>query len=220
MRLSEYKVFIFDMDGVLLDSLYYKALSFVEALKKYGIEAKIEDVIKFIGMSRWDIGKALIEKFGLKIPLEELVETRMKILEKLRKNINYTPCAKDILQFLKSRGKILILATSSNKSSLYEEIPHLIDLFDRIVTSDDVTNSKPDPEIYEKAVKGFNKDESIVIEDSPYGIIAAKKAGLKCIGVLGGYRSVEDLKKAGADYIVKDLCELYDKISKEYINGA
>jgi len=203
------------MDGVLLDSLYYKALSFVEALKKYEIEAKIEDIIKYMGMSRWDIGKALIEKFNLETPLEEFVEIRMEILQKLRKNINYAPCAKEILRFLRSKGKILILATSSNKSSLYEEIPQLIEYFHRIITSDDVKNSKPDPEIYEKAVEGFNKYESIVIEDSPYGIMAAKRAGLKCIGVLGKHRSPEDLKSVGADYIVKDLCKLYEIIKKE-----
>lgn len=216
MSLSKFKVFIFDMDGVLIDSLFYKALSFVEALKKFGVDISVEDVIKYMGMSRWDIGRALIEKFNLDISLEELVETRMKILEKFRESITYTRCAKELLQFLKSKGKILVLATSSNKNSVFKEIPHIIEFFDRIITSDDVKRSKPHPEIYEKAVCGFNKDESIVIEDSPYGIIAAKRAGLRCVGVVGRYRSSNDLIEAGVDYVVKDLCELYEIIKKDY----
>ncbi|MCD6503045.1 MAG: HAD family phosphatase [Euryarchaeota archaeon] len=212
MDLCKKKVFIFDMDGVLIDSNKIKARSFAFALRRFGVNIKEEEILKYMGMSRWEIAKAIIRDYNLKISVEELVKVRMEILEDLRKNIKPFPCVKDLLNLLKSLGKTLVLATSSDRASVLRELRDLLDIFDKVVTSDEVSKSKPDPEIYIKASQDFKKELCVVIEDSPHGILAAKRAGLYCIAVANGYRDPSTLMKAGADLVLEDICSLYWEI--------
>jgi len=215
MMILRKKVFIFDMDGVLIDSNRIKARSFSIALRSFGVSVSEEEIMKYMGMSRWDIARVLINEYGLKVDVNDLVEIRMKILDELRAYINPFPCARGLLNLLRSLGKKLILATSSDRESTFKELGKLANLFDRIVTSDDVKKTKPDPELYIKASSGFDRSLCVVIEDSPYGIIAAKRAGIDVIAVMNGYRNRSVLVKSGADLVLDDICSLYQILLKE-----
>lgn len=85
--------------------------------------------------------------------------------------------------------------------------PGLDEYFDIIVTMEDVKEAKPNPRIFQLAAEklGVKPEECIVIEDSIHGIKAGKTAGMKVIGVQTGFRTQEELEKAGADLVVEDL---------------
>jgi HAD superfamily hydrolase (TIGR01509 family) len=87
------------------------------------------------------------------------------------------------------------------------------DLFDALVTGDDVTRNKPDPEIFQKAAKklGVNPEDCIVIEDAISGLQAARKAGMTSIGVTSAF-SREEIAQGDPDHVVDSLEEAFHVI--------
>lgn len=215
MKDKNVKAVIFDIDGTLIDSNEAHAETFVKAFDKYGKTVRFEDVQCLIGMGADDILEKYlsdeeIEKFG-----EDLKEYRKNIyLKEYLPKLKTFPKLRELFEKIKSDGKKIALATSASEEELekYHKKLNLSDLYEEETNADDAEEAKPEPDIFQaalKKLKNVNKHEAVVIGDTPYDATAARKAGLKIIGVTSGGWSREKLKNEGCVEVYADIGEIY-----------
>lgn len=218
------KAVIFDVDGTLLDSNAAHADSFVKAFKKFGKDAPLEQIKCLIGMGADDIlekylSKGEIEEFG-----EDLKEYRKKIfLDQYLPYVNVFPKLRELFEKIKSDEKKIALASSAGEEELekYREKLGISDLYEEETNADDAEEAKPEPDIFQAAMrklKGVKKSEAIVVGDTPYDAIAAKKAGLRIIGVTSGGWSREKLLSEGCAEVYQGIAEIFGEYENSLIN--
>jgi HAD superfamily hydrolase (TIGR01509 family) len=123
------------------------------------------------------------------------------------------PEVRDLFEALRADGKRLVLASSAKKDEIavYKRIADIADLVSIEVSADDVDQSKPHPDIFESALKKLGTlrpAEAVTIGDAPYDAQAARKIGLRTIGLLCGGFAESDLRKAGCAAIGRDPATL------------
>ena len=193
--------FVFDMDGVLLDSesVYEKAWRVVAD------EMGLCDIDSFhkkcLGVSKDAVLDMFFEKYG-NVGDGDFFWKRTSdwSMDFMNKNGVPEKCgAKIVLDFLKSKKIPVALATSSEKSFAEKLLikAGLLDFFDAIVFGDEVSNAKPDPEIYNVSCRklGLEAKKCVAVEDSPNGIKSANAAGLKCVMVPDRIPADDETKK-------------------------
>jgi HAD superfamily hydrolase (TIGR01509 family) len=186
------KGIIFDCDGVLLDSepIFAKATDIM--MKAYGLDLDLSVLPDGNGTTVTHFCEILLKHFPqIGIPLDKLVKDYYYYSDQLLMSDDLKPMEgiKRFCQEQYEKGLRLSVASSSpayyvmHKLRLFGIEPY----FDHIVSADDITHSKPHPEIYLKAIgkSGLEKQELIAIEDAPNGIRAAKEAGLYVVGFKG-----------------------------------
>jgi beta-phosphoglucomutase len=204
---------ILDWDGTLADTKKVAVASFQTVLKSLKINVTDQFIIKRMGTSAREIFKDILKDTGKNFDdeiLQDLVKKRIKAEINLSGEVKLNECALHILGSLKTSFK-LALATMNNGAV----ITHLLDslgiglYFDVVLSADDVQKSKPDPEIFLKCASrlDLSPDCCAVIEDSIFGVEAAKHSGMKCIAVTTGAYSKEELEKKNADLVVSTLCK-------------
>jgi len=186
------KGIIFDCDGVLLDSepLFTKAMDIM--VEAYGLDLDLSLLPDANGTTVEYFCRIVLDLFPqIDVPLEKLVRDYYYYSDLLLMSDDLKPMEgiRDFCKYQYEMGMQLSIASSSpayyvrHKLKLFQ-----IDrYFDHIVTADDITHSKPHPEIYQKAIErsGLSKNQLIVIEDAPNGIASAKAAGLYVVGFKG-----------------------------------
>lgn len=206
------KGIIFDMDGVLVDSEPAMFKSAIAALKRFGVEAKPEDFIPYVGTGeRSFLGNVSI-KYGVEYTdkmKDYAYEIYCNIVDDeiiLFENIY------EVLKTLKDRGHKIAVASGADKVKVdanikASRIPR--DIFDCIITGSDITKNKPNPEIFLKAAEGLGIDPQncIVVEDAISGIKGAKAGGMKCLAISSSFDN-ETLFNAGADCVGKHIAAL------------
>lgn len=181
---STIKAVVFDMDGVIFDSekIYHK--SWLMMMPKYNITGVEEIFPKMMGASATDIEKLFKSVYGDDFPFWEYrSDVRAQISEIIsRDGLEMKKGVLETLEFLKENNYPVALATSTSRESVESHLKNagIRKYFDFIVTGDEVTNSKPDPEIYLKACKaiGVLPENAVAVEDSFNGIRSAYKAGM------------------------------------------
>jgi len=185
------KAFIFDLDGVIVDTAKYHYLAWRELAHHLGFDFTKEQNEQLKGVSRVRSLEILLNIGN--VQLDE--ETKSKLL--LEKNEQYLeyiakmdhseilPGIEQLLQFLKKKKIPFALGSASKNARLILETLDLIDLFDAIVDGNDVSTAKPDPEVFLIAAEKLKADPSdcIVIEDAQAGIEAANSARMTSIGI-------------------------------------
>jgi len=209
---------ILDLDGTLINSLKVYDEVHKKILEKYNI--KLDGALDNFGMPPQEIIYNIINKYNLNIQIEDLKkEFEDIILNEYIEKIKFNPGAKQILNYFKDKKYKMAIFTSNTRRLTIEILKylHIYNLFDIIITSDDVKQTKPDPEGYIKILKGFSvlPNEILAIEDSIYGVIAAKRAGINVIGVASGVNKKRELISAGASMAFKNLKELYNYLIEE-----
>ena len=212
---------IFDMDDLMINSYPVHIRAADEALKKYGHSlSEIPENIRrgFLGKPVMDSVKAVIEYFKLQVTTEELYAEREKIfLELIKDRIEPMPGLFKIIEILEKEKMDTAIGSSGTRDyiKLVLEKLNLSDKFKIIVSCEDVEKGKPDPGVFLTAAERLDKmpEECLVLEDATNGIEAAKKAGMKAIGVRNPYTLKQDLSKA--DIVVESL----DEITAEMIRG-
>jgi beta-phosphoglucomutase len=210
------KAVIFDMDGVIVDSMPYHFLAWYEALRPFGIRLGCFEVYAREG-ERWEKTlKDLLANADIKptkLVLGRIFRLRQKIFKKYFKRFIFKG-AGQFLECLKNKGYLLGLVTGTPKQEVQRILPARIKrLFDCIVSGDSVHNGKPHPEPYLKAARllGVKQSECVVVENAPLGIESGKKAGMFCIAVTTSLPA-QYLKEA--DMVVDELAEITGVIEK------
>lgn len=199
---------LWDLDGTLIDSTDYHWRAWQETVKEEGYFLSRETFISCFGQRSETAVYTYCRKDLPLADAQRIVENKqLRYREIIRtKGIELIPNAKTLLLGLKRNGWKQALATSASAKDV-EVILSVLDLhnhFDTWVSSENVKESKPSPEIFLLAANRLKvlPENSIVVEDSAVGIEAARKAEIKSIGVLSSHKTLE------ADYLVKNLSEL------------
>ena len=186
------KGIIFDCDGVILDSepLFTKAFEMQKA--PYAFPLKERDPAELIGTTLWESCRIVLQDNPqIDKTLDEFLAEHLHLINLVLMGDDLVPMD-GFVEFVKeqySKGKKLAVASSSPKDYVLHKLKlfGVEDCFSVVISGDDISRSKPDPEIYEVAVErlGLPKEEIIAIEDAYYGIKSAKAAGLYTVGFKG-----------------------------------
>ncbi|MDH7602355.1 MAG: HAD family phosphatase [Armatimonadota bacterium] len=199
---------IFDMDGVLADTEPLHGECFVRAFASFGILTTLEDYRQAVTLGGSTVRDYFLRLGGDPSDWDRVKGLKDSYLEQMiaRKDV-LTPGTKNLLQVLRSSGIKTAVATSARRRSLDIILtPYgLHEYFDVLVTKDDTGTEKPDPQLYLIAAQKLNVDPQncVAIEDSPRGIIAAVRAGMRCIAV--PTPSTADADFSMADLVVPSL---------------
>lgn len=211
----------FDMDGVIFDSMPHHAKAWDIVMAKHGLNFTAHDCYLQEGRT----GQSVIDECYLKQYGRHAERAEWEAIYGEKTDMFHAlggaapiPHIQEVLNLLQERGVEIWIVTGSGQESLFANLDtHFPGIFhrDRMVTALDVTKGKPDPEPYLKAWQksGYAKEDCMVVENAPLGIIAGKGAGLYTIGVNTGILSREDLLKAGADMVLNDMQELYEMLA-------
>jgi HAD superfamily hydrolase (TIGR01509 family) len=209
---------IFDMDGVIVDTEPVHHYAYNQHFKQLNIEVTPELYASFTGNSTKNIFEKLKVQFQLEQDVQTLVETKRNLFNDAfdqKEDLYLLDGVEALIKELYENGMQLILASSSAKVTI-DRIFNRFGLhpyFSHLVSGEDFTHSKPHPAIFEHAVLLSNtpKENCIVIEDSTNGILAAKAAGIYCIGYDSFHSKMQDYSKA--DKVISDFKALsFDSI--------
>ena len=210
------KAVIFDLDGTLVDSVNYHAEAWVKAFKEYGYDFSHETLSQQIGKgSEFIVGELLSSEEAEKLH-SDIAQYRKKYYQdNLLEKVQPFPKVKELFEAIKADNIKIVLASSARKETIehYKQLLKIEDLIEGATSTDEVEKSKPEPDIFRTALDkldGISADEVIVVGDSPYDAIAAKKIDITTIGLLGGGFSEDTLKEAGCVAIYKDPADLLD----------
>lgn len=210
------KAVLFDMDGVLFDSMPNHAYAWSHAMTRYGLQMTPEEVYMNEGRTGSSTINLLAQRFWGR---DATGEEKQQIYEAKSRVFNTLPEAKPMpgalktLQAVKAKGLQIVLVTGSAQTSLLERLErHYPGFFrqDLMVTGFDVKLGKPYPEPYLKGLQkaGIRPEEGIVVENAPLGVQAGHAAGIFTIAANTGPLKDEVLKNAGADIVLPGMMDV------------
>lgn len=210
---------IFDMDGVIVDTEPVHHYAYNQHFKQLNIEVTPEMYATFTGNSTKNTYEKLKSHFEIAETVPDLVEAKRNLFNDAfdsKEDLCLIDGVEDLIKELYHNGMQLVLASSSANVTIDRVFTrfNLHQYFSHLVSGEDFPNSKPHPAIFEHAAKisQTSVENCIVIEDSTNGIIAAKAAGIYCIGYDSINTKLQDYSKA--DKVIKDFSELNFEIIK------
>jgi HAD superfamily hydrolase (TIGR01509 family) len=217
--------FLFDLDGTLVDSVYQHVLAWREALESEGIELSVWRIHRRIGMSGGLFVNALIQETGLELLPEVAQRLQRRHAEsyaRQRSQVKPLPGAKKLLEALTQWDVPWAIATSGKIESAGPvlemlEVPKHVP----IVTRDQVSYAKPNPDLFLAAAAKLGADitKCIVVGDSIWDMLAARRAGALGVGLLAGGYGQEELEKSGAYRVYADPDDLLKHVYEVGIRG-
>ncbi len=213
--------FLFDLDGTLVDSVYQHVLAWHEALEAEGIELSIWRIHRKIGMSGGLFTNMLLRETGLAIDaprIEHLRRLHAAAYNRRSAKIQPLPGARELLAYLTEAGVPWAIATSGRMETARRVLETLGVDFERVpvVTRDQVKYAKPDPDLFLAAAErlGENIESALVVGDSVWDMLAARRARALGIGLLSGGYGMEELERAGAYRVYDDPADLLKHIDE------
>jgi len=212
--------FLFDLDGTLIDSVYQHVVAWRQALSGMGIDLSVWRIHRRIGMSGGLFVSALLRETGLKLSQEQidaLQTAHADAYEQQVESVRPLPGATELLGELSSRGVPWAIATSGYRRTarlalgmlgLPEDAP--------MVTRDQVRRAKPDPDLFlaGAALLGVDPAHAMVVGDSIWDLLAARRAGALGIGLLSGGYGRDELERAGAFRVYADPADMLDRLDE------
>jgi HAD superfamily hydrolase (TIGR01549 family) len=212
---------IFDMDGVIVDTEPLHQKAYREHFSELGITVSDAMYASFTGNSTKNVYQKIKENFNLPQEVSDLINQKRAIFKAIFDHTNDLYLLDGVEELMKDlyNNKVqLILASSSAKATIHQIFTkfNLHSYFAHIVSGEDFPLSKPNPEIFIKAValSGNKANECVVIEDSTNGIRAANAAGIFCIGYKSLHSKLQDYSTA--NYVIEHFNELSFGVIKSW----
>jgi HAD superfamily hydrolase (TIGR01509 family) len=206
--------FLFDLDGTLMDSVYHHVLAWQEALARDGIHLSVWRIHRRIGMSGGLLANAMLREIGRPVTADDADLLRRYHAEAYAPRLAQVrplPGAVELLATLTQLGVPWSIATSGYIESAAPmiamlEVPEGVP----VVTRDQVAHAKPDPDLFLAAAErlGADIEESVVVGDSVWDLLAARRARALGVGLLSGGYGEDELARAGAYRVYQDPADL------------
>jgi HAD superfamily hydrolase (TIGR01509 family) len=206
--------FVFDLDGTLVDSVYQHVLAWREALEEAGMGLSVWRIHRRIGMSGGLLVNALLRETGHRVTQEETARLQAhhaRAYARLSEQIRPLPGARELLAYLSRQGVPWAVATSGRLEAARPTLESLeIPPGVPVVTRDEVQHAKPDPDLFVAAARrlGVEIAASIVVGDSVWDLLAARRARALAVGLLSGGYGQEELERSGAYRVYQDPADL------------
>ncbi len=201
-NMKEIPALLFDMDGVILDSMPWHVRAWQKALSEFGCTVNEELIYLHEGAIEPSTAAEIFNSNGCCMDEDSFMKVLSRQIEifntECRSHVRIFEDVPDLLADLNRSGKSLAIVTSSHSDILEEVLPRSVrGLFTTIITGDSVNRRKPWPDPYLAAMKRMNRSPDLccVIENAPAGIESARAAGMRCIAIKTTL-SDEHLKKA------------------------
>jgi beta-phosphoglucomutase len=201
------------MDGVIVDTEPVHRYAYYQHFSELNIDVSEELFTSFTGNSTRNVFQRVNSIFNLNADVEELILRKRTIFNDAfdhKEDLELLEGVEHLIKNLHENGVELILASSASKVTIDRVFRRfgLHPYFSNIVSGEDFPNSKPHPAIFEFAasLSKAPKEKCIVVEDSTNGVLAAKAAGIYCVGYNSIHSKLQDLSKA--DKIVNHFNEL------------
>ena len=218
--------FLFDLDGTLVDSVYQHVLAWREALESGGIHLAVWRIHRQIGMSGGLFINALLRETGHTVSTEEaerLQHVHTEAFQRYASQVRPLPGAQELLSYLTKSNVPWAIATSGRMETagvslkllgLSKDVP--------IITRDLVRHAKPDPDLFLAAAEklGVEISDSVVVGDSIWDLLAARRARALGVGLLSGGYGREELERAGAYRVYNDPADLLRHLDEVGVRSA
>ena len=209
---------IFDMDGVIVDTEPVHHYAYFKQFEELDIVVSEEIYTSFTGNSTRNTFQKLKNLFSIEAEVEDLIQRKRTIFNDAfdtKADLALLDGVEKLIKDLHANGIQLIVASSASKVTIDRVFKRfgLYQYFTHIVSGEDFPNSKPHPAIFEHAasLSVASKENCIVIEDSTNGVIAAKAAGIFCVGYNSEHSKMQDLSLA--DFVINHFDELsFEKV--------
>ena len=209
-------VFLFDLDGTLVDSVYQHVLAWKEALVQERIDLSVWRIHRKIGMSGGLFIDMLLSETGLEISpqrVERLHQLHARAYTRHRHQVHPLPGARELLNYLTENEIPWAVATSGRMETarLHLDALGIDPAAVPVVTRDQVKHAKPDPDLFLVAADrlGAKIEQSVVIGDAIWDMLAARQARALGVGLLSGGYGQEELERAGAARVYEDPADLF-----------
>jgi HAD superfamily hydrolase (TIGR01509 family) len=206
--------FLFDLDGTLIDSVYQHVIAWREALEEVGVSLAVWKIHRRIGMSGGLFVTALLRELGDTLDeatLARLPDLHAEAYARHYPSVRPLPGARDLLRALSEQGVAWAIATSGAARSARPAL-ELLELPDDtpFITRDIVRYAKPDPDLFLAAARRLDVDirDAVVVGDSVWDLLAARRAHALGIGLLSGGYGREELLYTGAFRVYEDPADM------------
>ena len=212
--------FLFDLDGTLVDSVYQHVLAWREALEAAGLELSVWRIHRRIGMSGGLFLNALLRETGRRLTDAEtarIMRVHKEAYARLVAQVRPLPGSRDLLAALTEVQVPWAIATSGRLESARPALEMLgVGPDTVVITRDDVSHAKPDPDLFLAAAKrlGAPIGDSVVVGDSVWDLLAARRARALSVGLLSGGYGQDELAGAGAYRVYQDPADLLNHLDE------
>jgi HAD superfamily hydrolase (TIGR01509 family) len=213
---------IFDVDGTLLDSNDQHALAWLKTFRRFGHEVPFESIRAQLGKGGDQLMPVFLDEEELKARGEEISRYRADLFKReFLPGLQAFPGVRELFERLRAEGHEILLASSATGDELqrYKEIAGVADLIETAISGDDAEHSKPDPDIFQAALRhaAVRPDDAVVVGDTPYDAMAAGRAGVRTIGVLCGLFPEAVLRRAGCSAVYRDPADLLEQYERAFV---
>lgn len=209
---AEADVFVFDVEGTLVDAMMPTLRCWRESLAGFGHDVSLAEIHRYAGMDSDDMLAKLLPGANKNERHEMIEKEGARFREDYLAHIPALPGARALLQDLKRSGRKVALATDCARDQLthYLEVAHIEDVVDAIACGDDIRRGKPAPSVVEIALRRVRagRKPAVLVGDTPFDALAARKAGIIPVGVLTGHFAERELRDAGCRAVFRDLAAL------------
>ncbi|OYU77345.1 MAG: hypothetical protein CFE32_06120 [Alphaproteobacteria bacterium PA3] len=213
------KLVIFDCDGVLVDSESIANEVGAEWISELGWSMDaVEARARFLGLSDSAMFALIEQKIGRSLTADEISQNHKRITARFEAELQAVPGVAAVVANLAARSIPLAVASSGERAKILTNLAKvgLLDYFgDQISSATEVAEAKPAPDVYVLAAHkaGFAPSACLAIEDSPNGVLAAVRAGMKVIG-FARETPAEDLQAAGAHQVFSTMADVQEHLEQ------
>jgi HAD superfamily hydrolase (TIGR01549 family) len=212
---------ILDVDGTLVDTNYHHAIAWYRAFRRHGLAPPVWRIHRHIGMGGDKLVDAVAGQGVEREQGDDIRAAEADLYMELIDEVRPFDGAAELLEELKRRGHVVVLASSAKE----DEVEHYLDLLearelaDGWTTSADVTATKPEADLVRAGLEKAGTDEAVMVGDTVWDVESAAKAGLETLAVLSGGYSEQELRGAGALAVFDSVFELRSSLDGTPLAG-